>query len=182
MEVLVYLAEHPGEVISSDELIRVVWKGRVVGDGSVYRAINHLRQALRDNPQDAQFIQTVPKRGYRLVAPVRQSPQSAVSSDARSIAVLPFINMSPEPEQEYFSDGMTEEILNALAHVPGLRVAARTSAFSFKGTNVDIRAVGEKLNVDHVLEGKRSKIRQPAACYGSADCCRRWFSCLVGEL
>ena len=158
MEVLVYLADHPGEVISSEELIRVVWKGRVVGDGSVYRAINHLRQALGDSSQDAQFIQTVPKRGYRLIATVRSSTNARDARDEiRSIAVLPFVNMSPEPEQEYFSDGITEEILNALAHVPGLRVAARTSAFSFKGTNVDVRSVGEKLNVQHVLEGSVRK-------------------------
>ncbi len=72
---------------------------------------------------------------------------------ASSIAVLPFTNLSPDPENEYFSDGITEEIINALAHIPDLRVAARTSAFSFKGKNEDLRTVGDKLNVGTVLEG-----------------------------
>jgi serine/threonine-protein kinase len=80
---------------------------------------------------------------------------SAISE--RSVAVLPFANMSPDPENEYFSDGMTEEIINALAHVPDLRVAARTSAFAFKGTNADIKEIGRKLNVATVLEGSVRK-------------------------
>jgi len=83
--------------------------------------------------------------------PVVEETQQGVP--ANSIAVLAFTNMSSDPEQEYFSDGISEEILNGLAHLPGLRVAARTSAFSFKGQNTDIRTIGEALDVDHVLEG-----------------------------
>ncbi|HXV59315.1 MAG TPA: AraC family transcriptional regulator, partial [Vicinamibacteria bacterium] len=75
----------------------------------------------------------------------------------RSVAVLPFVNLSGDPDQEYFSDGMAEEVLNALAAVPGLRVAARTSAFSFKGRNLDVRTIGEELDVAHVLEGSVRK-------------------------
>ena len=75
-----------------------------------------------------------------------------------SVAVLPFANMSPDPENEYFGDGMAEEIINALAHVPGLRVAARTSAFAFKGKTHDLRAIGEKLNVSTVLEGSVRRV------------------------
>ena len=86
--------------------------------------------------------------------PVSDAPEVDVE---KSIAVLPFVNMSGDPEQEYFSDGISEEILHALVGVPNLRVAARTSAFSFKGKDVDIRAVGGTLNVNHVLEGSVRK-------------------------
>jgi len=92
------------------------------------------------------------------------APQSQVDASIavpqeidKSIAVLPFVNMSGDPEQEYFSDGIAEEILNGLAKVPGLRVVARTSAFSFKGQNVDVRQLGETLNANHVLEGSVRK-------------------------
>jgi len=89
--------------------------------------------------------------------PAPISDDSQVDAE-KSIAVLPFVNMSADPEQEYFSDGMAEEILNGLAQVRGLRVVARTSAFSFKGQNIDIRHVGETLNVNHVLEGSVRKV------------------------
>jgi TolB-like protein len=82
---------------------------------------------------------------------------SVVSSDPKSIAVLPFVNMSNDPEQEYFSDGISEEIINTLVQIPGLKVAGRTSAFSFKNRNEDLRAVGEKLNVNTILEGSVRK-------------------------
>jgi TolB-like protein len=85
------------------------------------------------------------------------APEQAAAEEAKSIAVLPFVNMSADPEQEYFSDGIAEEILNGLAQVQDLRVAARTSAFSFKGKNIDIRQVGEALSVNHVLEGSVRK-------------------------
>jgi TolB-like protein len=73
------------------------------------------------------------------------------SESLESIAVLPFANMSSDPEQEFFSDGISEEIINMLAQVPGLKVAGRTSAFSFKGKNQDLRLIGEQLNVNHIL-------------------------------
>ncbi len=84
-------------------------------------------------------------------------PSPVSAGPEKSIAVLPFANISADPENEYFSDGITEEIINALAHLPGLHVAARTSAFSFKGENIDLRTVGEKLNVATVLEGSVRK-------------------------
>ncbi len=91
-------------------------------------------------------------------APATDAPQEIVTTEVQqSIAVLPFVNMSADPEQEYFSDGIAEEILNGLAKVPGLPVVARTSAFSFKGQNIDIREVGETLNANHVLEGSVRK-------------------------
>lgn len=87
---------------------------------------------------------------------MRPEPAEAAVVD-RSIAVLPFVNLSSDPEQEYFSDGMTEEILNALAKIKEMRVAARTSAFQYKGQNLDLRTVGQKLGVGHILEGSVRK-------------------------
>ena len=89
--------------------------------------------------------------------PVEVAPPASAAVEEKSIAVLAFVNMSADPEQEYFSDGISEEILNALVRVPNLRVAARTSAFSFKGKNVDVRKIGEALSVNHVLEGSVRK-------------------------
>src|SRR6185503_16778618 len=84
----------------------------------------------------------------------RSSPQtSPTNSLLKSIAVLPFQNLSVDPEHEFFADGITEEILNALAQIPGLRVAGRSSSFSFKGRNEDLRSVGAQLNVENILEG-----------------------------
>ena len=79
------------------------------------------------------------------------------TTSQNSIAVLPFANMSSDPEQEFFSDGISEEIINMLAQVPGLKVAGRTSSFSFKGKNQDMRMIGEQLNVNHILEGSVRK-------------------------
>ncbi len=100
----------------------------------------------------------------KFIWPDELAPESQVDASIavpqeidQSIAVLPFVNMSADPEQEYFSDGIAEEILNGLAQVPGLRVVARTSAFSFKGQNIDIRRIGETLNANHVLEGSVRK-------------------------
>ncbi len=106
----------------------------------------------------------------------RQAPAKA----SPSIAVLPFVNMSSDKENDYFSDGLAEEIINALTHVSGLRVTARTSAFVFRGAQQDIRKIGESLNVASVLEGERSEGREPGADQCSADQCRGQQQSVVG--
>ena len=130
-------------------------------------------------------------RAFRLVdsdrprtAPASQAPSAL--PDKPSIAVLPFANMSSDPENEFFSDGITEDIINALAHLPGLHVAARTSAFSFKGENIDLRTVGEKLNVAAVLEGSVRKagnrVRITAQLIDAADGYHLWSEQFDREL
>ena len=159
MNVLVYLSERAGSVVSIDELVAAVWRGAVVGDGSVYLTINQLRQALgRD------YIETVRKRGYRLTAPVEHirgggGPEVPIALD-RSIAVLPFANLSPDAQQEYFSDGLSEEIRNHLARLPDLRVIGRTSSLAFKGKSEDLRLIGRTLGVAYILEGSVRKSGQ----------------------
>jgi TolB-like protein len=161
-QVLQILLERTGEVIRREELQERIWPANtfVDFDHGLNNAIKKLREALADDAEKPRFIETLAKRGYRFIAPVEglqngppvpAIPSSAVTVD--SIAVLPFTSMSPDPEDEFFADGMTEEVINALAQLQELHVVARTSAFSFKGKYIDVRAVGKRLNVRTVLLG-----------------------------
>ena len=156
MEVLVCLAQHPGDTVSKEQLFQAVWPKTVVTEDVLKRCIAELRRAFDDDARDPRVIETISKRGYRLVAPVTAgsaTPAPAESVVSDSIVVLPFINMSANPEHEYFADGITEEIIDALTQIQELHVVARSSAFSFKGKHIDPRIVGEQLNVRTVLEG-----------------------------
>ena len=156
MEVLVCLAQHPGDTVSKEQLFQAVWPKTVVTEDVLKRCIAELRRAFDDDAREPRVIETISKRGYRLVAPVTAgsaTPALARSVESDSIVVLPFINMSADPEHEYFADGITEEIIGALAQIQELHVVARSSAFSFKGKHIDPRIVGEQLNVRTVLEG-----------------------------
>lgn len=163
MQTLVFLAEHPGEVISRSEFFDAVWKGRVVNEEALSRAISLLRTLLGDNAQSPRFIQTIPGVGYRLITEVSDDEVNGISASSgnevikHSIAVLPFANFSDERENEYFSDGITEEILNALAQIAQFKVVGRTSSFAFKERNEDLREIGRTLGVAHVLEGSVRK-------------------------
>jgi adenylate cyclase len=163
MQTLVFLARHPNEVVSRQEFIETVWQGLVVNEEALSRAISLLRTLLGDSAHTPTFIQTIPGAGYRLIAEVIttldriHSGIPVQSSQANSIAVLPFVNLSDDPDTEYFSDGITEEILNVLAQVQRFKVVGRTSSFAFKGLNKDIREIGNALGVTHVLEGSVRK-------------------------
>jgi TolB-like protein/lipoprotein NlpI len=163
MQTLVFLAENQGDVITREEFFESVWQGRVVNEEALSRAISLLRTALHDNAHSPEYIQTIPGVGYRLIANVVDSDsvpheQSSESkAPPNSIAVLPFVNLSSDPDNEYFSDGISEEILNVLAQVDNFKVVGRTSAFAFKGKNEDLRTIGKKLGVSHVLEGSIRK-------------------------
>ena len=152
MDLLVYLAGTAGRVVSADELLREVWQGRVFDDNVVYKKINQLRRALGDDPRGKRFIETIPKRGYRLIAPVTTDPANGASSEEVTVAVLPFVSIDG-PEHEYFADGLTEELLLRLARVPQLRVAARASSFYFKGKSEPLQAIGRLLRVSYVVNG-----------------------------
>lgn len=160
--VLQVLLEHPGELVTREELQRQIWPADTFVDfeKGLNNAIKRLRDALGDSAEHPRFIETLSKRGYRFINPVEQlgngarapaGPAADVTVD--SIAVLPFTSMSADSEDEFFADGMTEEIINALAQIEQLHVVARSSAFSFKGKHIDPRIVGEQLNVRTVLEG-----------------------------
>src|SRR5499425_2329684 len=181
MEVLLCLAQHPGETLSKEQLFQAVWPNIIVTDDVLKRCIAELRRAFDDDARNPHTIETISKRGYRLVASVSAlaaataPPESAVSD---SIAVLPFANVSADPENEYFADGITEEIIDALAQIQGLRVVARSSAFSFKGKHIDLRIVGEQLKVRTVLEGSvrraDNRLRITAQLVCTADGYHLW--------
>lgn len=166
MRTLVLLAEHHGQVVSRKRFIETVWRERVVNDEALSRAISLLRTALGDDAKTPEFIQTIPGVGYRLVAPVKiieaAAGETPPASDPveNSIAVLPFVNISDDASNEYFSDGVSEEILNALTQVDGFHVVGRTSSFAFKNRNEDLRKIGRALNASHVLEGSVRKSDQ----------------------
>lgn len=160
-QVLQTLLERAGEVVTREELQKRIWAADtfVDFDQGLNNAVKKLREALGDDAEKPRFIETLSKRGYRFIAPLEQlgnevrtaAQPAAVAVD--SIVVLPLTNLSTDPENEFFADGITEEIINALAQIEQLHVVARSSAFAFKGKYIDPRIVGEQLNARTVLEG-----------------------------
>jgi adenylate cyclase len=160
-QILQVLLEQPGRVVTREELQRRIWPSDtfVDFDRGLYNAINKLRESLDDSPESPRFIETLSRRGYRFIAEVTRNGGAATRATAgASIAVLPFINMSSDAENEFFADGITEEIINVLSQIEGLHVAARTSSFFFKGKHPEMRQIGEQLNVRTVLEGSVRKV------------------------
>ena len=159
-DLLVYLVENRDRAIGKDELQDRVW-GTIVSDAAMTRAVMKLRKAVGDSNGGVAIIKTVPRFGYRFVAPVEsgagESAARKGTTDRRGIAVLPLVNMSGDPENDYFSDGIAEEILNLLAKIPALRVASRTSSFAFRGSQQTLGEIADKLGVDIVLEGSVRK-------------------------
>ena len=164
-DLLDYLIRNRERVVSKDDLINAVWNGRSVSDAALTTRLNVARSAIGDSGEEQRLIKTLPRKGFRFLGQVREAqevagpnpgdaPESAPAvPDKPSIAVLPFANMSGDPEQEYFADGMVEEITTALSRFKGLFVIARNSSFTFKGKAVDIKEVGRRLGVRYVLEG-----------------------------
>ena len=218
-DVLAYLVQHAGRVVTQDEILEALWPETYVNPEVLRKYILEIRKTLGDRPDNPEFIETLPKRGYRFVAPVidestveppdlstppaaaellteeKVDPETAhseresssdkstlwkfaiilvlvmvaaaaiagyfwvarhranASLNNASVAVLPFADMSLAKDQEYFSDGLSEQLINDLAKVSGLRIVGRSSAFQFKGKNEDLRDVGRKLGVANVLEG-----------------------------
>jgi adenylate cyclase len=155
IEVLAFLAEFPGEVLSKEQIIQAVWPDTYVSEEVLRYSISELRKAFKDDAKNPQIIQTIARRGYRLIAPVARSGSTGQAQ--ASIAVLSFSDLSPAKDQEYFCDGIAEEIINSLTRIKGLSVSARISSFAFKGKSEDIRSIGRKLGVSTVLEGSVRK-------------------------
>jgi adenylate cyclase len=160
MQALVCLARADGAVVSRDDLIQSCWSGRSVSEDAINRCIAKIR-LLSDGDEGGAFvIETIPRVGYRLAsaasAPTdRREPEA---SREPSICVLPYANMSDDPQQEYFADGITEDIITDLHKVSSLFVVARNTAFTFKGRHVDVVQVSRQLGVSHVLEGSVRKV------------------------
>ncbi len=158
LELLAFLAEHPGEVISKDELFAAVWPKTEVGDAALVTCIQELRKALRDDARQPRYIETLHRRGYRFIGKAPEAANDVATPvlplpDRPSIAVLPFTNMSEEPDQEHFADGMSEDLITGLSRIHWLFVIARNSTFVYKGRAVDVKQVARELGVRYVLEG-----------------------------
>ena len=201
MQVLVCLAQHAGEPVSKEELLNSVWTDTFVTDDVLTRAISELRRVFEDDAQEPHVIQTIPKRGYRLVVPIervnepRSSPptltaasrgigrkrlvvlvasaaaalllivvvartvrggwgrRAAVTGSIHSLAVLPLQNLSSDPAQEYFSDGLTDALITDLAQMGSLKVISRTSSMQYKQTKKSLPEIARELNVDAIVEG-----------------------------
>ena len=183
-DLLVYLVQHRDRIVSKDELIETIWHGRAISEAALSSRISAARRALGDNGNDQTLIRTLHKRGFRFVGEVDEgSAPAAVAAgpspltqaaahdaiklvpsaellplpDKPSIAVLPFQNMSHDPEQEYFADGLTEDIITGLSRQRWFFVIARNSSFTYKGAAVDVRDVAAQLGVRYVLEGSVRK-------------------------
>jgi TolB-like protein/tetratricopeptide (TPR) repeat protein len=169
LDILCVLASAEGEVVSKDELMARVWPGTVVEENNIQVHVSALRKVFSEGGDGQTFLVTVPGRGYRLIG-LQQAHRTEPDASARvqsmpppdkpSIAVLPFANMSGDPEQEYFVDGMVEEIITALSKVRWLLVIARNSSFTYKGKTIDVKLVGREVGVRYVLQGSVRKVGQ----------------------
>jgi TolB-like protein/Tfp pilus assembly protein PilF len=180
-DLLVYLLANRDRVVSKDDLIDTVWGGRIVSESTLTSRINAARTAVGDSGEEQRLIKTLPRKGFRFVGEVRESraPGATAAGDQSaagrqdqpvdpsrrdldiyerpSVVVLPFASLSGDPEQEYFADGLTEDIINALSLWHSFPVIARGSAFAYKGQSPDLRHVGKEIGARYVVEGSVRK-------------------------
>jgi adenylate cyclase len=161
-DLLLILVRAAPNLVSLDELMRLVWSGIVVSPETVSQRVKLLRDALDDDPRVPRYIGGLRGRGYQIVAAVKEIGDEPAAifpaiNSAKSVAVLPFLDMSESKDQEYFADGITEDIITDLSKVSALAVVSRNSVYSYKGRIVDIRMVARDLQVSHILEGSVRK-------------------------
>ncbi len=178
-DLLIYMIENRHRVVSKDDMLAAIWAGRIVSESALASRIYAARKAIGDDGKGQTLIRTVPRKGFRFVADVRvqsdEDPATAVGLpksggteqprpglamlDRAAIAVLSFANMSDDPEQEYFSDGISEDIVTALSKLRWFFVIARNSSFAYKGKSIPMRQIGEELGVGYLVEGSVRKSR-----------------------
>jgi TolB-like protein len=151
-QLLTALMLRAGSLVRREELFRHLWPDDtyVVFEDSLNTAVRKLRKALRDRPGRPRFVETLARRGYRFIAPIQWLPDA---SPERAIAVLPLANLSSDPDQEYFADGMTEALITELGKIRSLRVVSRQSVMFYKGSTDPLPQIAEKLGVNLVVEG-----------------------------
>ena len=187
-DLLIYLVQNRERVVTKDNLIDVVWGGRIVSESTLTSHINAVRKSIGDTGEDQRLVRTLARKGYRFVgdvreipsaretptlaqqtpASVREVPEAADAAepdqigpalpDRPSIAVLPFVNLSGDPGQDYFVDGIVDDIISALSRMRWLFVIARNSSFTYKGRAVDVKQVGRELGVRYILEGSLRRV------------------------
>jgi TolB-like protein/Flp pilus assembly protein TadD len=149
-QVLTLLLENRGQLVTREELRQRIWPADtfVDFDNSLNTAINKIREALGDSAEHPRYVETLPRFGYRFVGTIEAKPQRI-----ESLAVLPLENLSRDPEQEYFAEGMTEALIATLAKIGALRVVSRTTAMHYKGVHRPLRDIARELQVDAIVEG-----------------------------
>src|SRR5262249_49984262 len=170
-DLIAYLVKNRDRVLTKDDLIAAIWDGRIVSDSTLTSRINSARKAVGDSGEEQRLIRTYARKGVRFVGEVEEATASAVrggkaqggpSVGAQSgkpcVAVLPFDNLSSDPEQEYFSDGVTEDIITALSKYRSILVVARNSAFALKGRGGDARQIGRDLGAKYIVQGSVRRI------------------------
>ena len=201
-DLLDYLIRNRGHVISKDDLIAAIWKGRNVSDAALTTRLNAARSAIGDSGHEQRLLKTLPRKGLRFVGSVLEAQQAAGAAvannpveppiptltlpDKPSIAILPFTNLSSDPDQDYFADGMVDEITTALSRFKSLFVVASNSSFAYKGKAVDIKQVGRELGVRYVLEGSvrkaAGKVRIIGQLIDAATGVHLWADQFEGDL
>ena len=158
LDLLGLLVERQGRSVSKTEIIDVVWRGSAVEEANLTVQISALRRVLDRGREQNSCIQTVPGRGYRFVVPVTRVEEDVRAAPRLSIVVLPFANLSDDREQQYFADGITEDLTTDLSRIENMFVISCNTAFTYRNKPIDTRQIGRELGVRYVLEGsvKRS--------------------------
>ena len=154
LQILQVLLEEPGRVLTREELQQRVWRSDtfVDFDHGINNAIKRLREALGDTAEKPHYIETLPRRGYRFIGTVKAAAEPH-DGEIRSVAVLPLENLSGDPEQEYFADGLTEALITSLVKIRALRVVSRTTAMQYKKAHRSLTEIARELRVDGIVEG-----------------------------
>jgi TolB-like protein/Flp pilus assembly protein TadD len=198
---LVYLIRNRDRVVSKDDIMAAIWGGRIVSESVLTTRLNAARSAIGDSGAAQRLIKTLPRKGMRFVGNVREEQAFAITAppdqrktpapvldlpDRPSIVVLPFINMSGDQNQDYFADGMIEDIITALSRFRNLFVIARNSSFVYKNQVVNVKDVGRDLGVRYVLEGSVRKaadrVRITAQLIDASTGAHLWADRFDGEL
>jgi TolB-like protein len=154
LEILTVLAEAEGSLVTKDELMAAVWPNVTVEDNAIQVHIAALRKALG---AEASHLQTVRSLGYRLARHDTLTAACPLDASPMTVAVLPFANLTGDTGLDYLGDGLAEELINTLAHVPGLQVSSRTSSSAYKGHDGDVRQIARELGVEAIVEGSVRK-------------------------
>lgn len=191
-DLLVHLIRQRDRVVSKDEFFASVWQGRIVSESAFFNRVNAARSAIGDSGDRQQLIKTLPRKGLRFIGAVREEPLAGETAPGAtepyrphlplpqrpSIAVLPFANLCGDPEQDYFADGISEDLTTSLSRIRWLFVIARNSTFAYKQRAVDVRQIARELGVRYVLEGSvrraGKRLRISAQLIDALTCGHHW--------